>query len=131
MDVPQQLGLFDPPPGTPDVPETEGLSANRRRTLRQRAMLDGGVHPLTAVRGAGKIQLHPQAAAARGPRGPRPALRILPLPADGQLARSGAPEVLVRPEQPGRREHALGAAAAGGAQREQRRAGLVARLLGS
>jgi hypothetical protein len=64
--VPQgeQGSLFDLPPGTPDAPELDGLSAARRRTLRQRMMLERGLHPLSAVQTAGKIQLHPQAAPA-------------------------------------------------------------------
>jgi hypothetical protein len=53
--VPGQLGLFGEPlpqlPGTPAVaPDAEPLSADRRRTARQRQLVADGWHPLTRGR---------------------------------------------------------------------------------
>lgn len=45
-----QPDLFDPNPYTEDPPPTpEKLSADRKRTIRNRAMLDRGMHPTTKV----------------------------------------------------------------------------------
>lgn len=46
-----ELALFDVPERTGLPPdELAGLSADRRRTLRHRQMVDAGVHPLTRRR---------------------------------------------------------------------------------
>lgn len=45
-----ELRLFDlpaPPEDDVDVDPPEGLSAGRKRTLRNRALIDAGVHPAT------------------------------------------------------------------------------------
>lgn len=53
MDEPH---LFDPGPETP-VPTPERMSPDRRRTLRNRQMLDKGIHPATGrpLTGDGRI----------------------------------------------------------------------------
>lgn len=65
-----ELTLFDL---APEYREPEpSLSAGRRRTIRQRALLDAGRHPLTAV-AARPLRLHPDAPppADRNAPGPR------------------------------------------------------------
>ncbi len=53
-------GLFPADPLRVDPPEP--LSAHRRRTLRQRQVIDAGYHPLLAAAGHTHARLHPNAA---------------------------------------------------------------------
>lgn len=68
-DAPDEAGLFAEPPRVKDpapVSTGESLGADARRTRRQRALIESGVHPLT------RFTLHPQAPPDTAPTGRRP-----------------------------------------------------------
>ena len=65
------LALFDATPYVMPPPRpVKKLSAQRRRTLRQKAAIVGGLHPLSLALGY-SIRLHPNAPRDRDGKGPR------------------------------------------------------------
>ncbi len=63
MVMTDDLALFDTAPFLLALPEPGPvLSADRRRTIRQAALIHGGYHPLSPVVGYLRLKLHPQAA---------------------------------------------------------------------
>jgi hypothetical protein len=61
----ETLDMFPDLPHPEPVPPPEQLSADRRRTIRQRGLIAAGRHPLAAV--LTNLRLHPDAGRPTGP----------------------------------------------------------------